>query len=225
MQESTAHDMFLEQLVVGPFSVNCYLIGCPQQRKMAVIDPGGEAERIWRRVQDTGFSLEYIINTHGHVDHIAANADLKQKSQARILAHADDVLLMTTRQEMLYSMFPGAKPSPAPDQLLSDGQIIHLGNISLQVLHTPGHTQGGICLLTDGVLFTGDTLFADGIGRTDFPGGSYHQLISSIQNKLFCLDGRLKVLPGHGDESTLEREKRYNPFAGSMALDRRDVDM
>lgn len=223
MHESTMHDMFLEQFVVGPFSVNCYLIGCPQHRKMAVIDPGGDrgdTEKIWRRIQDTEYSLEYIINTHGHVDHIAGNLDLKHTSHAKILAHADDVLLMTTRQDMLYSMFPGTKPSPAPDQLLSDGQIIQLGNIGLQVLHTPGHTQGGICLLTDGVLFTGDTLFADGIGRTDFPGGNYQQLIYSIRNKLFCLDGRLKILPGHGDESTLDREKRYNPFVGSAALDR-----
>jgi len=213
------HDIFFEQFVVGPFSANCYLIGCPQQQKMAVIDPGGDrddTQRIWQRIQDTGYSLEYIINTHGHVDHIAGNQDLKHKSQAKILAHADDVLLMTSGQGMLYSMFPGAKPSPAPDQLLSDGQIIRLGNISLQVLHTPGHTPGGICLLTDGLLFTGDTLFADGIGRTDFPGGNYRQLIHSIRNKLFCLDGGLKVLPGHGDESTLAREKRYNPFVGEV---------
>ncbi len=209
------HDIFLERFVVGPFGVNCYLIGCPQHRKMAVIDPGAEAERIWRRIQNTGYSLEYIINTHGHVDHIAGNSDLKQKSQAKILAHPDDVLLMTIEDDLLYPMFPGAKPSPAPDQLITDGQIIQLGDISLEVLHTPGHTQGGICLLTDGLLFTGDTLFADGIGRTDFPGGNYQQLIHSIRNKLFSLDGRLKILPGHGDESTLAREKRYNPFVGS----------
>ena len=205
-------DMFLERLIVGPFSVNCYLLGCPEQKKMAVIDPGAEVEIIWQSIQDSGYELEYIINTHGHVDHTSGNLDLKQKSQAKILAHADDVELMTVIQDFLYEMFPGAKPSPPPDLLLSEGQVITLGNIKLTVLHTPGHTQGGICLLTDGILFTGDTLFADGIGRTDFPGGSFDQLISSIQNKLYKLDGRLEILPGHGDKSTLAREMRYNPF-------------
>jgi glyoxylase-like metal-dependent hydrolase (beta-lactamase superfamily II) len=206
--------MFFEKFVIGPFAVNCYLIGCPQHRKMAVIDTGGEVEIIWQRIQDTNYSLEYIINTHGHVDHTGGNLELKQKSQARILAHAADVPFMTIREEWLYAMLPEAQPSPVPDEFLSDGQVIQLGNISLKVLHTPGHTPGGICLLTDGLLFTGDTLFADSIGRTDLPGGDYHQLISSIRNKLFCLDSRLKILPGHGDESTLAREMRYNPFVG-----------
>ncbi|MEW5800886.1 MAG: MBL fold metallo-hydrolase [bacterium] len=211
-------DMFLERYVVGPLAVNCYLIGCPQHRKMAVIDPGGEVEELWKRIQTAGYTLEYIINTHGHTDHTAGNLDLKQKSQAKILAHGDDIPFLTVIQEWLLSILPEAKPSPAPDQLLSDGQIIHLGNISLQVLHTPGHSPGGICLLTDGILFTGDTLFADGIGRTDFPGGSYRQLINSIKNKLYRLDSQLTILPGHGDESTLGREKRNNPFVRASDL-------
>lgn len=216
------HDMFLERLVVGPFSVNCYLIGCSQHKKMAVIDPGGEVEKIWRRIQNTGYSLEYIINTHGHIDHTAGNLDLKQKSQAKILAHTDDAYLMAADQqefieamfpqEFIEAIFPEAKPSPPPDILLSDGQVIQLGDISLKVLHTPGHSPGGICLLTEGILFTGDTLFASSIGRTDFPGGNFDQLISSIRNKLYCLDARLEILPGHGETSTLGEEMRYNPF-------------
>ncbi|MEW6380849.1 MAG: MBL fold metallo-hydrolase [bacterium] len=210
------HGMLLEKFVIGPFSVNCYFIGCPQQKKLAVIDPGGEVEELWRRIQDSGYSLEYIINTHGHIDHIAGNLDLKNKSQAQILAHAGDVPFMTSRQEFLALMLPGAQPSPVPDQLLTDGQVIQLGSIGLKVLHTPGHTPGGICLLTDNILFTGDTLFAGGIGRTDLPGGNYSQLIHSIRDKLFCLDERLIIMPGHGDESTLVREKRDNPFVGIL---------
>lgn len=207
-------DIFLERLVIGPFAVNCYLLGCPKEKKMAAIDPGGEVEELWQRINSSGYCLEYIINTHGHIDHVAGNLDLKTKSGAKLLAHADDVPLMTMRQELLASMLPGAKPSPAPDQLLTDGQVIRLGSLSLTVLHTPGHTPGSLCFLVGDILFTGDTLFADGIGRTDLPGGSYSQLIRSIRDKLFCLNERLTILPGHGDESTLGREKNYNPFVG-----------
>ena len=206
------HDIVLDKLIVGPFSVNCYFLGCSKSQKMAVIDPGGEVEKIWQKIQDIGYSPEYIINTHGHPDHTAGNLELKQKSQAKILAHPDDVAMMTDKENLLSSMFLEANPSPPPDQLVTEGQLIKLGNISLKVIHTPGHTPGGICLLLDDILFTGDTLFAEGIGRTDFPGGNYAQLISSIKNKLFPLDDQLRILPGHGEESTLGREKRYNPF-------------
>jgi len=205
-------NIVLEQLVVGPLAVNCYLLGCSISQKMAVIDPGGEVQRIWPRVTEIGYSLEYIINTHGHLDHIAGNQELKQKSQAGIIAHPDDLILMTRRDNFLSTMIPDAKPSPPPDQLVHDEDIIKLGKLSLKVIHTPGHTPGGICLLVGDILFTGDTLFADGIGRTDFPGGNYAQLIASIKNKLYVLDEQLRILPGHGDESTLGREKHWNPF-------------
>lgn len=206
------HDIVLEKLIVGPFAVNCYLLGCSKSQKMAVIDPGGEVEKIWQKIQDIGYSTEYIINTHGHPDHTAGNLNLKQKSQAKILAHPDDVAMMTDKKNLLSSIFLEVTPSPTPDQLVTEDQIIELGSISLKVIHTPGHTPGGICLLFEDILFTGDTLFADGIGRTDFPGGNYTQLIFSIKSKLFSLDDKLRILPGHGEESTLGREKRYNPF-------------
>ncbi|MGA1876157.1 MAG: MBL fold metallo-hydrolase [bacterium] len=205
-------NILLEQFVVGPLAVNCYLLGCSRSQKMAVIDPGGEVNRIWQRVTEIGYSLEYIINTHGHLDHITGNQELKQKSQASIIAHPDDLILMTRRDNFLAAMIPEAKPSPPPDQPVHDGDIIELGKLSLKVIHTPGHSPGGICLLVGDILFTGDTLFADGIGRTDFPGGNYHQLIASIKNKLYVLDEQLRILPGHGDESTLGREKHWNPF-------------
>jgi len=206
------HDIVLERLIVGPFSVNCYLLGCSKSQKMAVIDPGGEIDTIWQKIQRIGYSFEYIINTHGHPDHTAGNMELKQKSQAKILAHPDDVAMMTDKENLLSSMLFEAKPSPPPDQLITEGQVITLGDISLKVLHTPGHTPGGICLLCGDIIFTGDTLFADGIGRTDFPGGNYTQLISSIKNKLYTLDDQLRILPGHGEESTLGKEKQNNPF-------------
>jgi len=205
-------NIVLEQLVVGPLAVNCYLLGCSTSQKMAVIDPGGEVQRIWPRVTEIGYSLEYIINTHGHLDHTAGNQELKQKSQAGIIAHPDDLILMTRSDNFLSTMIPDAKPSPPPDQLVHDADIIKLGKLSLKVIHTPGHTPGGICLLVGDILFTGDTLFADGIGRTDFPGGNYQQLIASIKNKLYVLDEQLRILPGHGGESTLGREKHWNPF-------------
>ena len=120
--------------------------------------------------------------------------------------------MMTKKDNLLSSILFDAKPSPVPDQLITEGQIINVGEICLKVLHTPGHTPGGICLLAEDILFTGDTLFADGIGRTDFPGGNYNQLISSIKTKLYSLDDHLRILPGHGGESTLGKEKKNNPF-------------
>ena len=204
-------DIVLERLIVGPFSVNCYLLGCSKSQKMAVIDPGGETGMIWQKIQKIGYSFEYIINTHGHPDHTAGNRALKEKSQVKILAHPDDVAMMTTKENLFSSLFE-FEPSPPPDQLITEGHVITLGDISLKVLHTPGHTPGGICLLCEDIIFTGDTLFADGIGRTDFPGGNYTQLLSSIKNKLYSLNDQLRILPGHGEESTLGKEKRNNPF-------------
>ena len=205
------HDIVLEKIIVGPLSVNCYIMGCSKSKKMAVIDPGGDADKIWQKIQKIGYSFEYIINTHGHPDHTAGNKELKEKSLAKILSHPDDVAMMTTRENLFSSIFD-FDPSPPPDQLITEGQVITLGDISLKVIHTPGHSPGGICLLSGNIIFTGDTLFADGIGRTDFPGGNYAQLISSIKNKLYTLDDQLRILPGHGEESTMGKEKRNNPF-------------
>ncbi len=206
------HNILIKKITIGPFLVNCYLLGCEITKELAVIDPGSEVDQIWKKIENSGYSMKYIINTHGHPDHIGGNAELKEKSGAKIIAHPDDASLMTTRDTLLFSLLPEAQPSPPPDEFINEGDTIKLGKINIEVIHTPGHTPGGVCLLVQDLLFTGDTLFFDGIGRTDFPGGDYSQLITSIRKKIFILDDHLRILPGHGDESTLGREKRENPF-------------
>lgn len=205
-------EMFLQRMTIGPFSVNAYLLGCCKSKTMAVIDPGGEPDEIWQRIQKLGYSLKFIINTHGHLDHTAGNYRLQQLSKARILAHPDDIYLMTTEDNFVSLFFSEIDLSPKPDILINDGQVIEVGHLNLEVIHTPGHTQGGVCLLVEDILFTGDTLFAGSIGRTDLPGGNYQQIIASIQQKLYTLDDHLRILPGHGQESILGTEKRSNPF-------------
>jgi len=204
--------MRLKTLVTGALQVNTYLLVCEESAEGAVIDPGGDEEAIWRFFEQQKTALKYIINTHGHPDHIIANSYLKDRSQAQIVIHRDDAQMLVTADPLMLAMLPDKYvPTPA-DVKVKEGEEIRLGSLSLQVIHTPGHTPGGISLLTDGVLFSGDTLFAGGIGRTDFPGGSYPTLINSIKEKLFSLDPGLQVLPGHGPASTIKEEMEHNPF-------------
>ena len=205
--------MLLQTLISGPLQVNTYLLGCEQSAVGAVIDPGGRVEDIERFLRRNKLRLQYIINTHAHPDHVLANWPLKRSHpRARLLIHQAEAKMLTNPDPLLCSMIAGDYVPQAADVLLRDGDEIRLGEIKLRVLHTPGHTQGGICLLGEGVLFSGDTLFAGGVGRTDFPGGSYQALLASIKKKLFALDPALKVLPGHGPASTIEDEMKYNPF-------------
>lgn len=205
--------MLLKTLVVGPIAANCYLLGCPQTNEGAVIDPGDEAEKILQAAREAGLQIRYIINTHGHVDHIGANHALKAATGASIMVHSDDAQFLVEPGKNL-STWTGTKvQSPPADTLLQEGDIISIGNtIKLEVIHTPGHTPGGICLKGEGVVFTGDTLFAGSIGRTDFPGGSHKQLLAAIKEKLFNLDDNLKVYPGHGPASSIGVERVENPF-------------
>ncbi len=211
--------MLLKTLVTGALQVNTYLLVCEESAEGLVIDPGGEGERIWRFFERQKVALKYIINTHGHPDHILANNYLKEQSQAPIVIHQEDAQMLVAPDPLMLAMMPNRYvPTPA-DIKLQEGDKIQVGKLSLQVIHTPGHTLGGICLLTDGVLFTGDTLFAGGIGRTDLPGGSYPTLINSIKEKLFVLDPSLQVLPGHGPASTLKEEMEHNPFLTDRGFD------
>jgi glyoxylase-like metal-dependent hydrolase (beta-lactamase superfamily II) len=204
--------MRLKTLVTGVLQVNTYLLVCEESAEGVVIDPGDDGERIWRCFEQEKAALKYIINTHGHPDHIMANNYLKERSQAPIVIHREDAQMLVTPDPLMLAMVPGGYvPTPA-DVKLQEGDKIQVGKLSLQVVHTPGHTPGGISLLTDGVVFSGDTLFAGGIGRTDLPGGSYPTLINSIKEKLFCLDPGLQVLPGHGPASTIKEEMEHNPF-------------
>jgi glyoxylase-like metal-dependent hydrolase (beta-lactamase superfamily II) len=192
---------------------NCFIIGCEKTRKAAVIDPGDESSRILMKLAEHKLTVEYIINTHGHFDHVGANRKLKEATGAKLVIHALDQSMLKVLSETSAAFGLSVENSPPPDQTVQDGDIIKFGEIILTVLHTPGHTPGGISLHTDGVVFVGDTLFAGSIGRTDFPGGDFDTLISSIKNKLYSLGDQVIVYTGHGPETTIGREKRSNPFA------------
>lgn len=204
--------MYMERIPVGIYGTNCYILGCDKTKKAAVIDPGGDADKILKLIQEKDFDLEYIILTHGHGDHIGAVEEIKNKTNANILIHKDDEYLIKDANKNLSSMMSCPDVELEADKLLNDGEIIKLGELEIKVIHTPGHTPGGISLKVDNMLFTGDTLFANSIGRTDFEGGSYDQIISSIKNKLLIYDDSTKVFPGHGPSSTIGTEKKGNPF-------------
>jgi hydroxyacylglutathione hydrolase len=204
--------MFLKKLVTGVLDVNTYIIGCKETNEGAVIDPGGREAEILEIIKQENLNLKYIINTHGHLDHSVGNSYLKEKTGVPIAIHTEDAIMLIIPQDPLLSLMLHEYSMIPADIELQDDEIIKLGNIELQVIHTPGHTPGGMCLLTDNVIFTGDTLFAGGIGRTDLVGGSYKQLVQSIKDKLLVLDGGLHVLPGHGGTSTIKRERESNPF-------------
>lgn len=200
--------MILEKIIVGPMQVNCYILGSPSTFEALVVDPGADPERIESRLKSHGLKIRCIVNTHGHADHIGANAHLA----APIYIHRLDVNLLKDSQMNLSSMFGTTVTSPAPAMLLEHGQRLRVGDISLEVMHTPGHTPGGICLNAGPFVFTGDTLFAQGIGRTDFPSASERDLLNSIREKLLTLQDEVIIYPGHGPSSTIGEERRNNPF-------------
>jgi glyoxylase-like metal-dependent hydrolase (beta-lactamase superfamily II) len=206
--------MIIKTLAVGPIMANCFIVGCDQTREAAVIDPGDEADRILLALADLRLTVVQIINTHGHFDHVGANARLKKATGAPISAHALDAPLLTQLSRMAAMWGMSAENSPAPDRLIEEGDSIVAGTITFRVIHTPGHSPGGVSLLADGHLFVGDTLFAGSVGRTDLPGGDFETLKASIQKKLFVLDGALRVHTGHGPDTTIDQEKRHNPFVG-----------
>ena len=155
----------------------------------------------------------YIINTHGHIDHIGANRAIKDATGAKVLIHKNDAKMLTNAVSNFSFMMGRQVTSPPAEQFIDEGDIIKIGNtVELKVIHTPGHSPGGICLMTDNIIFSGDTLFYGSIGRTDFPGGSYRDLISNIKNKLLCYDDDVVVYPGHGPATTIGFERKRNPF-------------
>lgn len=204
---------------VGDLGTNCYIVYCEETRQAAVIDPGGNAKDIIAGINGEGLAVACVINTHGHADHIAANQEICQLFKAPIYIHSADAPMLTNAQMNLSVFIGSGFTCQAAERLLQDGDIIEVGTLQLKVLHTPGHTPGGICLYGYGILFSGDTLFAESVGRTDFPGGSYSQLLKSIKEKLFILDGETKVLPGHGGTTTVEWERKMNPFVTDALFD------
>lgn len=204
--------MIIEHLVVGPLSVNCYILACQTTRKAAVIDPGDEGPRILAKAEMMGVEIVSIINTHGHFDHVGANSYLKNHTNAQLLIHQKDLELLPLAADHALRYGLIVTPSPKPDSTISDDDIIEVGNLKVKVIYTPGHSPGGVCLMVEDVLFSGDTLFAQSIGRTDLPGGNLHQLMSSIRKKLLILEKKTRVYPGHGEDTTIEREEKANPF-------------
>lgn len=204
--------MIFKCIPVGSIEANCYIIGCPETRLAVVVDSGDEGRRILSHVQKHGLRVLYIINTHGHLDHIGANGAVKEATGAQILIHSGDAPMLTD-PALNFSKFMGHPiAGPPADRLVQDGDVLQVGTLRLNVIHTPGHTPGGICLLIGDHLITGDTLFAGSIGRTDFPGGSHETLIESIKEKLLILPDETRVYPGHGPESTIGEEREGNPF-------------
>lgn len=202
----------VEALPLGLFQTNCYLVGCPQTMQAMVLDPGGEIAPILERVKQLGLAVALIVNTHGHFDHIVGNAALVRATGAPLAVHELDAPLLYA-PEFDLSILLGLRREPCrPTRLLRDGDTVEVGALSFRVLHTPGHTPGGICLLGHGLLFSGDTLFYMGVGRTDLPGGDMETLIRSLEQVVLPLDESLVVYPGHGPRTTIGHEKRYNPF-------------
>ena len=204
--------MQVQQLVVGELSTNCYLVISEDTKRAAVIDPGGDAPLILSAIHKAGVTVDYIIDTHGHLDHVLAAADVQAATKAKIAIHKLDVPLLTNDPTGLADWLGVKLPIFVPDLLLDEGDELRVGDITLRVIHTPGHTPGHITLLTAGAAFVGDVLFAQGIGRTDFPGGSYQQLMESIRTRLLTLDDDTIVYPGHGPATTIGAERRQNPW-------------
>jgi hydroxyacylglutathione hydrolase len=206
--------LIIKDLTVGPIMANCYIVGCEETKVAAVIDPGDEADRILIVLAEAGLTVQTIINTHGHFDHVSANQRMKEVTGAELLIHALDAPMLSQLSATAAAWGMSSEDSPPPDRTIAHGDVVQVGNIDLTVIHTPGHTPGGISLHSNKAVFVGDTLFAGSIGRTDFPGGDFGVLKTSIQKKLFTLDDDVTVYPGHMGLTTIGQEKRTNPFVG-----------
>ena len=206
--------MILRTIIVTDFSTNCYVVGCSQTLEGAVIDPGGNARVILAAIKEAGLRIKYVLNTHGHFDHIGANEQIVQATGAILAAHRLEAPMLTDPARNLGAMLGQLAPGPAASLLLEEGDTVEIGTLRLRVLHTPGHTPGGLALYeaTKKAVFTGDTLFNMGIGRTDLPGGDQALLLRSVADKLFTLPEEIKAYPGHGQPTTIGYEKTHNPW-------------
>ncbi len=202
------NNFILKTFIVGPMAVNCYLVADIVTKDACLIDPGADGQKIKKFIDKNGYRLKFILNTHGHGDHIAANGYF----DSPIYIHELDNDFLTDPDRNLSSMFLFSIKSPPAFRVLKDGDRFDLGGLKFEVMHTPGHTPGSISVRLDGIVFTGDTLFCQGVGRTDFSYGDEEKLYRSIHKKLLVLPDDTVIYPGHGDSSTIGEERRSNPF-------------
>jgi hydroxyacylglutathione hydrolase len=207
----TGHDLIVRRVVVVPFVENVYIVGSQVTGECMVVDPGSQPERIMYEVENLGLMVKLIVNTHGHGDHTSAVAGVKEATGAPYAIHEADLGLLSS-SEWVRQAIPNYKTPPEPDRYLLEGDELSVGKHRFQVVETPGHTQGGVCIYGNGMVFTGDTLFQNSIGRYDLEGGDGGQLMVSIFSKLLTLPDETIVLPGHGEQSTIGEEKQSNPF-------------
>jgi hydroxyacylglutathione hydrolase len=207
------------QMRLGKMSIFCYIIGDKGSKTCAVVDPAFETKEILSKVKTLGYTVTHLINTHNHADHTAGNASIISQTGAKLLIHKLDAQKLTSIANRTFSRVLGGTRSPKPNILLDDNDTINIGRTALKVLHTPGHSPGGICLYIEGNVFTGDTLFVGAVGRTDLRGGSMKTLLKSVQEKIYTLPKETRVWPGHDyggmPYSTVGNEIRTNPFIKS----------
>ena len=211
-------ELIIQKLELGPFASNCYIIGSEATKEGMIIDPGTQAGEVMRQVAELGLTIKVIVLTHGHMDHTGALAEVQEATGAEVAIHAEDAPYLQGKNPMMRMFGQASREMPAPDRLLKDGDTVDIGDLHFRVLHTPGHTPGGISLLGEGVVFSGDTLFQFGIGRADFPGASYEEEVNSIRTRLLTLPDETIVCPGHGPDTTIGVERRINPFLQDGAV-------
>ncbi|GAB4288525.1 MAG: MBL fold metallo-hydrolase [Coriobacteriia bacterium] len=202
--------MIVERIVCGPLETNCWLVGDDEGGPLVVIDPAGDAEKVAARIAERDVGC--VVLTHGHFDHLGAADEIRDLTGAPLLVHEADAAAIVSPEGSGGTLFGFDHRTAAPDRTLADGDRIDSGELTLEVVHTPGHTPGSICLLGEGHLFSGDTLFSGSVGRTDFPGGDARALRRSIGERLTPLPDETVVHPGHGPDTTIARERRVNPF-------------
>lgn len=204
--------MKLIRIPAGIYAANCYIVYSENTNDGIIVDPGGDADHIMEVIEKNKLNINHIILTHGHGDHIGGVIDLKSSLNVDVMIHEEDAEMLRNGDINLSTTMAMGSVEIEPDKLLKDGDIIKFGDLEAEVIHTPGHTRGGICLKIEDILITGDTLFSGSIGRTDLSGGNYETIIRSIKEKLMVLSDNIEVLPGHGGPSTVGRERVSNPF-------------
>jgi len=202
--------MILKKFVAGPIEANNYLIMDENTKEAVLIDCSEKSNEILKMVSELGANVKYILLTHGHFDHVLGINEMKEALCARVLIHKNDVIQLENINDVLSVFGMGNMQIPEYDGFVEDGQELFIGDLKIKIIHTPGHTEGCVCYLIDRMLFSGDTLFRESVGRTDLVGGDFESLLNSIKNVLFKLDDNTVVYPGHGPETTIKHEKLHN---------------